>query len=51
MMKNSEAPTIRNKNSAHGQGPEPKEVPQYLASFAINQAASSILFLIQSHKK
>ncbi len=46
----SGTPTIRNKNSGHGQGSHSKEVPQHLASFAINQAASSIIFLIQSYK-
>ena len=46
----SGTPTIRNKNSGHGQDTERKEVPQHLASFTINQSASSIIFLIQSYK-
>ena len=41
---------IRNKDAAHGDGSKPKILSQHLASFAINQAASSILFLIQSYK-
>ncbi len=43
-------PTIRNKNSGHGQGPTPVAVPDYYARFALNLAAANIVFLIEAHK-
>lgn len=42
--------TIRNKAAGHGQGAEMQEVPDYLASYALHQTASSVLFLIKAHK-
>jgi len=36
---------IRNKNSAHGAGEAPREVPAHMVSFTLHLAASSILFL------
>lgn len=43
-------PTIRNKESAHGKGDIKRNVTQHLASFALNQAATCILFLIQTYR-
>jgi hypothetical protein len=40
-------PTIRNKEGGHGQGPDPKVVPEYLARYTLNLTASSILFLVE----
>ena len=41
-------PTIRNKVGGHGQGPEVKSVPAYVASYGLNLTASNILFLVQA---
>ncbi len=44
----SGVPTTRNKTSGHGQGAEIHEVPQYMASYILNTAGSSILFLVSA---
>ncbi len=41
----SGAPTVRNKTSGHGQGPEPVEVPRELAEYTIHLTAANIVFL------
>lgn len=46
----SGVPTIRNNFAGHGQGSEPVEVPDYLASYALNLTASNIVFLVEAHK-
>ncbi len=38
-------PSVRNEAGSHGQGPEIRTVPAYVASYALNLAASKILFL------
>jgi Domain of unknown function (DUF7014)/AbiJ N-terminal domain 4 len=43
-------PTLRNKTSGHGQGPEPKTIPRYYAAHALHLAAADIVFLIEAHK-
>ena len=43
-------PTIRNKQSAHGQGSQPVNVPQYFAAYQLHLTASTILFLIEAEK-
>lgn len=43
-------PTIRNRDAGHGRGNDPRSIPEYLASFVINQTASTILFLIKAHR-
>ena len=43
-------PTVRNKEGGHGQGPEPKVVPEYLARYGLNLTATSILFLVEAHE-
>ncbi|MCA3697333.1 STM4504/CBY_0614 family protein, partial [Aquidulcibacter sp.] len=46
----SGVPTLRNKESGHGQGSEIKEVPNYLASYALNLTATSIMFLVKAYE-
>lgn len=41
-------PTVRNKNSGHGQGAVPVEVPEYLAAYALHLAAANIVMLVQA---
>jgi hypothetical protein len=41
---------IRNKNGGHGQGALPVAVPEYLARYALNLTATTILFLVEAHK-
>ncbi len=43
-------PTMRNKESAHGEGTVPLEIPPHLAAYALHLAAASTLFLVQAHK-
>jgi hypothetical protein len=43
-------PTIRNKTSGHGQGPQPIKLPDHLVAFSLHLTASNIVFLIESHK-
>lgn len=44
-------PTLRNRTSGHGQGENIIEIPEYLASYAINLTATNIVFLINSYKQ
>lgn len=41
-------PTVRNKLSGHGQGLDIKDVPAYIARFALSQAATNIILLIEA---
>lgn len=44
--------TMRNRLSkSHGAGTETKEVPAYIALYAINATASAILFIVASSRK
>ncbi|WP_340392844.1 hypothetical protein [Paenibacillus sp. FSL E2-0190] len=43
-------PTIRNKNSGHGQGENVVHLPPHLVAYALHLAATNILFLIESYK-
>lgn len=43
-------PTVRNKNSGHGQGLLPKKVPDYFAGYALHLAATNIVFLVEAHQ-
>ncbi|MGI8425301.1 MAG: STM4504/CBY_0614 family protein [Actinomycetota bacterium] len=45
----SGVPTVRNKLGGHGQGPDPTTVPEYVARYALNLTATSILFLVEAH--
>ena len=47
----SSVPTGRNKESAHGQGSERTEIPNYLVSYMINMTASAIVFLVGASNK
>ena len=42
-------PTVRNKLGGHGQGTDPTTVPEYLARYALNLTATSILFLVEAN--
>lgn len=41
----SSIPPARNKLAAHGDGPSPTAVPQYLAAYMLHMTASTIVFL------
>jgi hypothetical protein len=41
-------PTARNRNPAHGRGTEPRQIPDYLAAFALHMAAANIVFLVEA---
>ncbi len=43
-------PTIRNKNSGHGQGEEKVIIPESLAKYALHMAATNIIFLVDQYK-
>jgi len=43
-------PTLSNRTSRHGQGPEPKHVPPHFAAYALHLAACNIVFLVEAHK-
>lgn len=44
----SGVPTVRNKLGSHGQGDKIVDIPAEIVSFALNQTASVILFLVSS---
>ncbi len=44
-------PKLRNEGGAHGQGPERKDTPDFLASYALNLAATKMLFLLSAYQK
>jgi hypothetical protein len=44
-------PTIRNKNSGHGQGVEDISVSEEMASYMLHLTATNILFLVEHEKK
>lgn len=44
-MLQSSAVSPRNNEAAHGQGHEPREVPEHLAAFVLHVTASTLLFL------
>ena len=46
----SGVPTIRNRESGHGQGNAVTETPEYLAAYMLNMTASTIIFLYRAHK-
>ena len=44
-------PTARNKkNSGHGQGLLRRDIPGYLAGYALHLAATNIVFLVEAHE-
>jgi hypothetical protein len=42
--------TLRNKNSGHGAGSVPRDLPDHFAAYALHLAASNIVFLIKCHE-
>jgi len=43
-------PTVRNKNGGHGQGVAPIAVPEYLARYALNLTATTVLLMVEAHQ-
>ena len=43
-------PNLRNETGGHGQGAAPVAVPEYVASYALNLAASKIRFLVEAFR-
>jgi hypothetical protein len=43
-------PTISNRTSRHGQGPEATTIPQHFAAYALHLLASNVVFLVEAHK-
>lgn len=46
----SGVPTVRNKNSGHGQGSQDRDIPDYLAAYSLHLAATNIVFLVEAHQ-
>lgn len=44
-------PTTRNRTSGHGQGAEPREVPDHLAAYVLHVTASTIVLLAEAHAR
>lgn len=44
----SGVPTVRNKLGGHGQGPDPVQVPEYMARYGLNLTATTILFIAEA---
>lgn len=44
-------PTVRNKNSGHGQGEKSKSIPSHLVAYSLHLCATNILFLIESYNQ
>jgi hypothetical protein len=42
-------PTISNRTSRHGQGPDPVALPPHIAAYALHLAASNIVLIVQAH--
>lgn len=43
-------PTVRNRLSGHGQGPEPVAVPAYYASYLLSLTAATIVLLVDAYE-
>lgn len=43
-------PKIRDHDASHGQGAKPKDVPAYIAAYALHLAASKIVFITEAAK-
>ena len=41
--------TIRNRNGGHGQGADPVVVPEYMARYALNLTATTVLFFVEAN--
>lgn len=47
---NAGLPTVRNNMGGHGQGADPVAVDAYVARYALNMAATNIVFLVEAHQ-
>lgn len=47
-MLKSSVPMLRNKESGHGAGSQPKNIPDYLVSYMLGMTAATIVFLISA---
>ena len=43
-------PEIRNNDASHGQGAQPREVPDHITAYALHLAASKIVFIVEAAK-
>lgn len=43
-------PKIRDNDASHGQGAKPKDIPSYIAAYALHLAASKIVFISEAAK-
>ena len=43
-------PQVRNSEGGHGQGPTPRQTPDYVAGYALHLMAANILFIVEAHK-
>lgn len=43
-------PKIRDNDASHGQGAKPKDLPSYIAAYALHLAASKIVFITEAAK-
>lgn len=43
-------PKIRDNDASHGQGATPKNVPEYIAAYALHLAACKIVFIVEAAK-
>lgn len=46
----SGTPTVRNKSGGHGAGPNPRNIPSYIAAFQLHQTAAAIILLVEAAK-
>lgn len=46
----SAIPTVRNKLGGHGQGVQPKDVPQFYSEYLLHETATTIVFLVEAYK-
>ncbi|MEX2158033.1 MAG: hypothetical protein WEB04_01370 [Dehalococcoidia bacterium] len=46
----SGVPSIRNRMGGHGQGSDPVSVPDYVAAFALHNAAANMVFLMEANR-
>ena len=51
MLLESGIPTVRNKSAGHGAGSTPRQVPSFLAAYAIHTAAAAIILMIEAHRE
>ena len=44
-------PTTRNRNAGHGQGPEQRTIPDYIAAYGVQTAAANISLLVTAFER